>query len=295
MRRLLVLGALAALIAGCGGAQTGTRRLDRRLDATCGGPSVAAPPADEPGVYRAGPLTLVLGVDLAQTHGGGGGASEAIAVVTGRRPVTATVKGGGPATVSFQFGAPLSASAAVAGDAQVRFPACGGAPRRFFGGLLFAGKGCARVRVTVAGLQMSEMLIPIGGSLRGCPARERVQKLAASALPFVGVACGRPDWIGCHRLGIGAAVSTRATLVVARIAGRLVTLVAPGPGATEWLGYLNNADYRRGPLAVTSRRRPGVHWYGTPEVWPRVQVTAFFPGGRVATVSGRTLLHPGYG
>ena len=294
MRRWLVLGALAALTAGCGGAQTGARRLDRRLDATCGGRAVPAPPPHETGVYRAGPLTLVLGVDLAQTQGRRGGGSEAIAVVTGARPVTATVEGGGPATVSFQFGAPLSASASVAGDAQVRFPACGGAARRFFGGLLFAGTGCARVQVTGAGLATSEMLIPIGDSLRGCPGHERVQKLPASALPFVGVACGRPDWSGCHRLGVGAAVSPQATLVVARIAGTLVTLVAPGRGATEWLGYLNNANYRRGPLAVTSRR-PGMHWYGTPEVWPHVQVTAFFPGGRVATVSGRTLLHPGYG
>lgn len=291
---MLVLGALAALTAGCGGAQTVARRLDRRLDATCGGRAVPAPPPHETGLYRAGPLTLVLGVDLAQTQGGSHGGSEAIAVVTGGRPVTATVEGGGPATVSFQFGAPLSPSAAVAGDAQVRFPACGGAPRRFFGGLLFSGSGCARVRVTASGLAMSEMLIPIGDSLRGCPVSERVQKLPASALPFVGVACGRPDWIGCRRLGVGAAVSPKAILVVARIAGRLVTLVAPGRGATEWLGYLNNADYRRGPLAVKSHPR-GWHWYGTPEVWPRVQVTALFPGGRVATVSGRTLLHPGYG
>lgn len=215
-------------------------------------------------------------------------------MVTGGRPVTATVEGGGPATVSFQFGAPLSASAAVTGDAQVRFRSCGGAPRRFFGGLLFAGAGCARVRVAVAGLPTSEMLIPIGESLRGCPARERGQRLPGSALPFVGVACARPYWLGCRRLGVGAAVSPRATLVVARIAGRLVTLTAPERGATTWLGHLNNADYRRGPLAVKARR-PGMHWYGTPEVWPRVQVTAFFPGGRVATVSGQTLLRPGFG
>jgi hypothetical protein len=294
MRRLLVFGALATLAAGCGSTQTVARRLDRRLDATCGGRAVPAPPAHETGVYRAGPLTLALGVDLAQTQSGSSGGSEAIAVVTGGRPVTATVEGAAPATVSFQFGAPLSASAAVAGDAQVRFPTCGGAPRRFFGGLLFVGRGCARVRVTAAGLAPSEMLIPIGDSLRGCPAPERAQKLPASALPFVGVACGRADWVGCHRLGVSATVSPQATLVVARIAGSLVTLVAPGRGATEWLGYLDTADYHRGPLAVKSRR-PGMHWYGTPEVWPRVEVTAFFPGGRLATVSGRTLLHPGYG
>jgi hypothetical protein len=169
MRLLLVLGALAALAAGCGATQTVARRLDRRLDATCGGRAVLAPPPHEPGVYRAGPLTLALGVDLAQTHGGSGGGSEAIAVLTGGRPVTATVEGGGPATVSFQFGAPLSAGAAVTGDAQVRFPACRGTPRHFFGGLLFAGTGCARVRVTAPGLAPSEMLIPIADKTRGCP------------------------------------------------------------------------------------------------------------------------------
>jgi hypothetical protein len=170
MRRLLVLGALTGLTVGCGGVQTVARRLDRRLDATCGGRAVPAPRRHETGVYRAGPLTLVLGVDLAQTQGGNGGGSEAIAVVTGGRPVTATVEDGRPATVAFQFGAPLSPSAAVTGDAQVRFPTCGGAARRFFGGLLFSGTGCARVRVTASGLARSEMLIPIGDSFRGCPA-----------------------------------------------------------------------------------------------------------------------------
>ena len=33
----------------------------------------------------------------------------------------------------------------------------------------------------------------------------------------------------------------------------------------------------------------GLHWYGTPEVWPRVHVTAFFPGGRAAASQPATI------
>jgi hypothetical protein len=246
------------------------------------------------GVYRAGPLTLAVGEDLSQQVAAAGG-SEAIAIVTGARPVMVSVESGAAATVSLQFGTPLTPEAGSGGDARVRFPACGGGLRRFGGGILYARRGCARLRIQPAGMAATEMLIPIGPSLRGCPAPGHAAALPVAALPFLGVACGRPDWIGCSRLGVGASVSGRAALVVARVAGTLVTLSPPDtPAGTGWLGYLQSADYRHGPLEVRVRRG-ATHWYGSPEVWPRAQVIAFDGDGRTATVSGWVLMHPGFG
>jgi hypothetical protein len=288
----LVLALAALIAAGCGG--QGSVKLDRRLDADCGQHGLEpAPLAQEQGVYRAGALTLAVGEDLAQTSTGSAGGSEAIAVVTGGRSVTATVEPGTPATVAFQFGAPLNARAAAGGDLRVRFPACGGRVRRFFGGILFTGAGCARVRVTEPGAPAAQMLIPIANRLSGCPTHPG-PRLPASALPFLGVACGRPDWIGCQRLGIAATVNPSATMVVVRVAGRLVTLSPPDPGATAWLGYLDTADYHHGPLAIPIPIT-STHWVGTPVVWPHTALTTFSPTGETATITGQVLMHPGFG
>ena len=107
------------------------------------------------------------------------------------------------------------------------------------------------------------------------------------------MACGRPDWTGCSRLGVGVAVSGRAILVVVRVAGALVTLSPPDTAlGSDWLGYLQSADYRRGPLAIP---RSATRWTGTPAVWTRARVTAFSADGRTATASGQVLMHPGFG
>lgn len=291
--RCLAVAVLVMLAAAGCGAHAPILRLDRRLDAACGQHGlVAAPLPGQEGVYRAGPLTLAIGEDLAQTSRGAARGSEAIAVVSGMRPVTATVETGTPATIALQFSSPLTPQAAVGGDRRVRFPVCGGATRRYGGGIVFSGSGCARVRVTEPGAPAAELLIPIANSLQGCPASSRTH-LSIAALPFLGVSCGRPDWIGCQRLGISATVE-HATLVVVRIAGLLVTLTPPEAGAIGWLGYLDSADYRHGALAIPIARSTA-HWDGTPEAWAMTTLDAFLPDGRHARISGSVLIHPGFG
>jgi hypothetical protein len=61
-----------------------------------------------------------------------------------------------------------------------------------------------------------------------------------------------------------------------------------------WLGYLYDAGLRHGPLNVHIPANAHL-WFGTPEVYPGVRVTAYFPDGRAATRSATVLLHPGFG
>ncbi|MGZ4167599.1 MAG: hypothetical protein ACXVR1_00525 [Solirubrobacteraceae bacterium] len=130
----------------------------------------------------------------------------------------------------------------------------------------------------------------------GCSAATRpAGRLPASALPYLGVACGVPDWTGCDRVRIGVRLGRRATRVTVSIGGRLARLSPPPvPGDDLWEGALLHAGLRRGPLAVHPTDSGG-YWYGTPEVYPRVRVTAYFPDRTRWTRAGTVLLHPGYG
>lgn len=139
------------------------------------------------------------------------------------------------------------------------------------------------------------MLIPIGNTLRGCPVSEPLQTLAATATPFLGVSCPVPNSIACDRVGIGVHLRRAATLVTVQVAGRVVTLSPPtDPPDDLWLGYLFNAGLGHGLLRVDIPANSRL-WFGSPEVYPRVRVTAFFPNGRAATRSTTVLLHPGFG
>ncbi|MEO6857806.1 MAG: hypothetical protein ABI323_04375 [Solirubrobacteraceae bacterium] len=151
---------------------------------------------------------------------------------------------------------------------------------RFTGGVSFAGAGCAG----------------IGNSLAGCSTAHRVLPLPSASLPFLGVACGRPNSIACERVGIGVSTEVPARLVVVQMGGRVVALSPPAApqAATTWLGYLQSVSLRHGPLRIPVSARTDL-WYGTPEVYPQVRVTAFFPNGQEATATGRVLLHPGFG
>jgi hypothetical protein len=84
--------------------------------------------------------------------------------------------------------------------------------------------------------------------------------------------------------------------VVVEIAGRLVALSAPVPPQTPtvWQGYLLGASFRHGPLRIPVGSHESF-WYGSPEVYAYTRVTAFFADGRVASTTGRVLLHPGFG
>jgi hypothetical protein len=305
MRSVVSLAVLALLLAGCGGShRSGGQRQSRTVaNAGCVSEGLAAAPlSGESGVYRAGPVTLSIGEDLAQIPSqqlNQPMGSEAIALVTGDRPALVRVHAVSTARMSLQF-TPLffGHPNAVMSDGlpAVRFPACGRSEHRFGGGVLFAGRGCVRLDVTTANGPRSTMLIPIGDSLKGCPALDTSASLPSSALPFLGTACGKANSIQCDRIGVGVTLDEDATLVVVRIAGRLVTLSPPDPTGSSniWLGYLQGAGPAHGPLRVRAPRHDGL-WFGTPLRFARARVIAFFPDGRVDSEAATVMVHPGFG
>jgi hypothetical protein len=208
--------------------------------------------------------------------------SDAIVLVRGDRAVTMTVVPDSGSKFSLQF-------AQGADSTALRFPACGGLQHRFGGGITFAGAGCVRLRVAPGG----EILIPIRNSLRGCPDRVGSHRLSPRALPYLGVSCPVGNVITCDRVGLGVSLHQPAALVVVRLAGRIVTLSPPSdPRSDLWLGYLDEAGLRRGPLAVQAK---GDKWYGEPLVTPRVVMTVFFSDGTSAVLAGEAQLHAGFG
>jgi hypothetical protein len=309
---------LVALLAGCGGASHdvgGSRHVPRAGrpagpalippavgrhvgSASCTElPLARVPFAQETGVYRAGPLTLVAGEDLAQQSSGALASEsgiDAIAVLTGDRPASLMVNPRSAGRFSLQFTDPTSAWQAANGEGAVRFPACGQRIHRFMGGISFRGQGCVLLWVRPARHMPIPMLIPIGDTLRGCPAQRSRRTLGLGAEPFLGVACHPADSIRCRRVGVGVTLKATAALVTVEIAGRLVTLTPPDPPNDLWSGYLYEADLTHGPLDI---HRPAGQklWFGEPAVTPRVRLTVYFANGRVASREFADLLHPRFG
>ncbi|MGB9184518.1 MAG: hypothetical protein WCB67_10655 [Solirubrobacteraceae bacterium] len=254
------------------------------------------PLAGESGVYSAGPVTLSVGEDLAQAPRGPSG-TDAIMVVRGGRPVSVRVLPSAGARLSLEFA--RHGNAAQPGEVfsngagWVRFPSCGHQIQRVLGGVYYGERGCARVAVKPAGGATATMLIPIGNSLRGCPA-PRI-RLSYAWSPFLGVACGKPNWMGCDRIGIGVNANRAAVLVVVRVAGRVVTLSPPSPGSNLWQGYLQGAGPAHGPLRVRPAGGRRL-WFGSPELYPHAEVIAVLADGQGASTGDTTvLLHPGFG
>lgn len=290
MRQFCLVAIACVAASGCGGT------LHPTATVSCKQPrSLASAPLPlQSGVYRAGPLLLVTGEDLAQLpedQARRGSGTDVIAVVHSDRPVTLSVDRTAPVDVSLQFANP----AADPGTA-IRFPPCGGRLHRFGGGITFTGAGCARLLVSEPGAAPRPMLIPIGNSLSGCPLVRGALPLHESAEPFLGVACGVPNSIACDRVGVGVNLARRALLVMVNVAGRWVTLSPPtdGPPDPLWLGYLYNAGLRHGPLAV-GIPPDATRWSGTPEVQPPVALEVFFADGTVGALTARGFLHPGFG
>ena len=279
MRGLLAGLGLPVLLASCG---VDHRAGDSQV-APCAQPPglAAAPLPQEQGVYRAGPVTLAIGEDLAQQPRRPSG-SDAIVVVEGGGAATLRVESASRGRFALEFANGKQTE-------TVHFPACGGRLHRFGGGVSFAGAGCVRLRVTPGG----EMLIPVGDSLRGCSSRPGGHRLSAAALPYLGVACGVANVISCNRVGVGVRLRQPATLITVQLAGRTVTLSPPSDrGSDVWLGYLDDAGLGHGPLAVKAR---GGHWYGEPPVTARVVLTAFFADGTIAVMRGGDSLYAGFG
>jgi hypothetical protein len=305
MRLSWLLAILCVAVSGCGdgrdravpGAAAADGVVGSMSTVSCKQPrSLArAPLPQEVGVYRAGPLLLVTGEDLAQLPDGQveqGSGVDAIAVVRSNRPVTLSVDRAAPVSVSLQFADP-----AAGRGVAIRFPPCGGRLHRFGGGITFRGKGCARLSVSVdgAGGARQPLLVPVGNTLSGCPAAVAPRRLQSTAFPYLGIACGSPNSIACDRVGVGVNIDA-ATLVMVEVAGRFVTLSPPtdAPNDHLWLGYLYGAGLRHGPLDVHISPH-ATRWLGTPEVQPPVTVYAFFQDGTVGTLTGRGFLHAGFG
>ena len=192
------------------------------------------------GVYRAGPLVLAIGEDLAPLPASDLAVptgSDAIAVVSGQKPVRLTVDPSSVPRFSLQFTAPVSGS--PTGAYSVRFPACGArrggaaSVHRFMGGFTVQGTGCVRLTVTPAGGPASTMLIPVGDTLCGCPTRPAPGALPDRAMPYLGVSCPVGNSIACDRVGIAVTFARPARLVTVQLAGRTVALT---PAAGRFAG-----------------------------------------------------------
>ena len=289
VRQFWLLAILGAAATGCAGPVTPVASVSCKQPRSL----AKAPLPQEVGVYRAGPLLLVTGEDLAQLPDGQirqGSSVDAIAVLRSNRAVTLSVDRTAPVDMTLAFADP----AAGPGHA-IRFPPCGGRLHRFGGGIAFRGEGCARLHVTVAGGASKPLLIPVGNSLSGCPVARARQRLDESNAPFLGLACGMPNSIACDRVGVGVNIAA-ATLVMVEVAGRFVTLSPPtdAPNDHLWLGYLYGAGLRNGPLDVHIPQH-ATRWFGTPEVQPPVTVDVFFGDGTAGTLTGQGFLHAGFG
>ena len=130
--------------------------------------------------------------------------------------------------------------------------------------------------------------------MAGCGASPRpAARLSDASFPYLGIRCQVANWAGCDRVGIGVHLARRAVRVTVTVDGHLVRLSPPtDPGSDLWEGLLLGMGPRHGALAV--RTQDG-YWSGTPEVYARVRVTAYFAGGARSTLAGTALLHPGYG
>ena len=159
--RLAIPALLAVVLAACGGGGHHAPAVPEPVaDVPCEHPAdlAHAPLPQETGVYRAGPLVLAIGEDLAQLPASDLAVptgSDAIAVVSGQKPVRLTVNPSSVPRFSLQFTAPVSGS--PTGTYSVRFPACGArrggaaSVHRFMGGFTVQGTGCVRLTVTPAG------------------------------------------------------------------------------------------------------------------------------------------------
>lgn len=150
MSRLAPVLLLPVAVAACGGgagapAQVAGCNESRHL--------VRAPLPAERGVYRAGPLALVVGEDLSRAPAGTSG-TDVIVVVRGGRAVTLDVAAVSRSRFSFQFAGGRSGP-------SVHFPACGGRLHRFIGGITWTGPADVRLWVRPAQRRPLALVIPI--------------------------------------------------------------------------------------------------------------------------------------
>jgi hypothetical protein len=166
---------------------------------------------------------------------------EAIAVLAGNRPTTLRVDPLSPVRAALYYTSPRDPSLPPTldnGQAAVLFPACGQQVHRFGGGIVFAGRGCARLDVEPAGEPTQVMLIAVGQS-SACSATSH-QQLARSYPSSPGSGSVRTFVRGCEEgVGYGGVTSASQSQALhpcrTAVAGGARNVEAPvaGPGAAR--------------------------------------------------------------
>ena len=119
--------------------------------------------------------------------------------------------------------------------------------------------------------------------------------------PYMGVSCGRPNSVGCDRVGLAVWTRRPASAVQATVGGRSLALDDrrwSGPARRGqrrmFAGFLTHAGLRRnGPLGV--RVEGGDHWTGVHPVDAPVRLTVTYADGSRRTAVVRVSLSPGWG
>jgi hypothetical protein len=123
---------------------------------------------------------------------------------------------------------------------------------------------------------------------------------------YMGVSCGKPNWIGCDRVGLAIWLPRRARRLEASIAGRPVvmrrqsTVDAADYGAKQhrplayYVGFLQPAGLMDGPLRVRpdGGRR---HWTGLHPLDAEVRLVAHYRGGKARRRTLSVPLAAGWG
>jgi len=135
--------------------------------------------------------------------------------------------------------------------------------------------------------------------LAGCGGDESPKpSLPLARTPYMGVTCdGRPNWIGCDRVGLYVWLRRHVPDLKASIAGRTVPMrrAQGGPDSrNNWEGFLRPAGLIDGPLKVKPDRGR-LYWFGRTPVSARVRITVFDGNGQSATRTLRIRLAAGYG
>jgi hypothetical protein len=116
--------------------------------------------------------------------------------------------------------------------------------------------------------------------------------------PYMAVSCdGRPNWIGCDRVGLYVYLNRPVARLEASIEGRELPMRS-GPGGADsrnnWEGFLRPAGLIDGPLKVRPDRGR-LYWFGKTPVFARVRLTIFSADGESATRVMKLPLAAGYG
>lgn len=144
------------------------------------------------------------------------------------------------------------------------------------------------------------MAVVTSAGLAGCEGDDDSAELSVplARAPHMGVVCdGRPNWIGCDRVGLYVYLTRDIARLTATIEGRPLPMRRAQGGEDarhNWEGFLRPAGLIDGPLKVKPDRGR-YYWFGRRPMSGRVRLTVFDREGRSATKTLRVRLAAGYG